>query len=159
MENKSTSKALWAAIVIIIVGVVIFFLPKKTSAPQVDTTETNTPVATDNSSVDSTSATSQKSKYKDGTYTAMGSYNSPGGPDDLTVSVTLKDDIIVDSTVTNGAHDPKSTRIQNDFIANYKPFVTGKNIDEVYLTKVSGSSLTGAGFNDALAKIKVQAQG
>lgn len=51
-----------------------------------------------------------------------------------------------------------SARFQDLFAQNYKPLVIGKNIDEVQLGKVSGSSLTPMGFNDALAKIKTQAQ-
>jgi hypothetical protein len=42
--------------------------------------------------------------------------------------------------------------------ADYKQYVVGKKIDEVQLTKVSGSSLTPQGFNDALAKIKAEAK-
>jgi hypothetical protein len=36
--------------------------------------------------------------------------------------------------------------------------VVGKNISELQLTKVSGSSLTPQGFMDALEKIKAEAQ-
>ena len=36
--------------------------------------------------------------------------------------------------------------------------VVGKNIDEVAITKVAGSSLTPKGFTDALEKIKADAK-
>ena len=160
MEQKPISKVLVAGIVIVLVGIIIFFLPKKSEAPATTTdTTSNTPSTPLTSTSSTPTATVPgKSKYKDGTYTAKGSYNSPGGLDDLTVSVTIKNGIIVDSMVTKGAHDATSDRMQDVFIANYKPLVIGKSIDSVVLTKVSGSSLTGFGFNEAISKIQVQAQ-
>jgi len=156
MEQKSISKALVAAVLVVIVGVIIFFLPKKqTTTSTVETTGSNASTSVETTP---TATIPESSKYKDGTYTAMGSYNSPGGPDDVTLTVTLKGNIIIDSTLVNGSHDATSNRYQNMFISGYKQFVTGKNIDEVNLTKVSGSSLTGIGFNAALSKIKAQAK-
>lgn len=96
--------------------------------------------------------------YKDGTYTATGTYMSPGGEDKLTVSLTLKDNVIADVSVVQGAGDRTSVKFQNYFIGGYKEYVLGKNINEVHLTKVSGSSLTPKGFNDALEQIKMQAK-
>ena len=96
--------------------------------------------------------------YKDGTYTAVGSYMSPGGPDQLSVTITLKGDIVTDATVTNMAGDRTSSRYQNMFISGYKQYVIGKNIADINLTVVSGSSLTPIGFNDALNQIKTAAK-
>jgi len=98
------------------------------------------------------------SVYKDGTYSATGSYMSPGGYQQLGVSVTLKNDIIESASVTNMASDGRSERYQNMFISGYQQYVVGKNIASVYLTKVSGSSLTPSGFDDALTQIKSQAK-
>ena len=98
------------------------------------------------------------SAYKDGTYSATGSYLSPGGYDQLGVSITLKNGIITNASVTNMASDGRSQRYQNNFISAYKQYVLGKNIGTLSLTKISGSSLTPKGFNDALAQIKSQAQ-
>lgn len=96
--------------------------------------------------------------YKDGVYDVKGDYVSPGGPEQLDVQITLKNNVVVDSTVTSLATRPQTQRFQGIFIQNYKPMVIGKNIDEVHLTKVSGSSLSPGGFNDALEKIKAQAK-
>ena len=96
--------------------------------------------------------------YKDGSYTATGSYNSPGGYDQLGVSLTLKDDKVTSVSVTPKAGDRTSTRYQEKFISGYKQYVIGKNIDSLHLGTISGSSLTPKGFNDALAQIKKQAQ-
>ncbi len=95
--------------------------------------------------------------YKDGTYTAVGEYMSPGGPEQIGLSLTVKNNVITDATFTPKAERPMSVRFQDMFAAGYKEFVVGKKLDEVNLTKVSGSSLTPKGFNDALAKIKAEA--
>lgn len=96
--------------------------------------------------------------YKNGTYSATGSYMSPGGEDQISVTLTLKNDTITDVSVTPAAGDRTSERYQNRFISGYKQYVIGKNIADVQLTAVSGSSLTPIGFNDALAQIKAQAK-
>lgn len=100
----------------------------------------------------------ESSMYKDGTYEMVGNYVSPGGPETVGATVTLANDIITDTTIEVQATRPTSKEKQEDFAANYKPMVIGKNIDEVVLTKVSGSSLTPKGFNDALEKIKAEAK-
>lgn len=97
------------------------------------------------------------SPYANGTYSAKGSYDSPAGTESVAVSVTLKDGIIEDSTVTNEADNRTSSRYQNMFISGYKSYVVGKNIADVRVGRVSGSSLTGSGFNAALERIKTEA--
>ena len=114
-----------------------------------------TPVATKPKSTPVTPV--KTSAYADGTYSATGSYNSPAGIEKVGVSVTIKNGIVQSSTVTNEANDGTSRRYQNMFISGYKTYVTGKNVASISVGKVSGSSLTGAGFNQALAKIKSQA--
>lgn len=99
-----------------------------------------------------------KTAYKNGTYTADGTYKSPAGKERVQVTLVLKDDVVVESTVTATSPSPKSTRYMGLFMANYKTYVIGKNIDSIQLDKVSGSSLTPKGFNDALSKIKVEAK-
>ncbi|MEK7615166.1 MAG: hypothetical protein AAB431_02165 [Patescibacteria group bacterium] len=96
--------------------------------------------------------------YKNGTYSATGKYISPGGPEEFPVSLTITDDVITAAEVAVNSERPISQKFQGMFIADYKTFVVGKKVDEVNLTKVSGSSLTPKGFNDALAQIKTQAQ-
>lgn len=113
---------------------------------EVPTTNSNTAPAEDTS------------VYIDGTYTATGTYTSPGGKESLPVTLTLEGDVIVDVSVQTPATNPTSQKFQTIFADNFTPLVVGKNIDDLNLTKVSGSSLTPAGFNDALAQIKVAAQ-
>ncbi len=99
-----------------------------------------------------------KATYKDGTYEAKGEYSYHSGTESIDVTVTLANGVIEDVEVVAQAKAPTSKKIQADFIANYKEQVVGKNIDEVNLGKISGSSLTPVGFNAALEDIKAQAQ-
>ena len=160
---------------IVIIGVLfvtIFWGKQSTTTPVVDQTSSNN-TNTSNSGSNTTPTTTNTitqtpppvdttkksaSVYKDGTYSATGSYMSPGGQDQIAVTLTLKNDIITDVSVTPEAGDRTSSRYQNKFVSGYKQYVLGKNIADVYLTTVSGSSLTPQGFNDALAQIKTQAQ-
>ncbi|MSU45188.1 MAG: hypothetical protein EXS47_00970 [Candidatus Zambryskibacteria bacterium] len=96
--------------------------------------------------------------YRDGTHTSNGSYFSPGGEEQIEVSITLKDDVVSDVSVTPLSTRPISIKMQGIFTANYKPLVIGKSINDVVLDKVSGSSLTPKGWNDAVAKIKISAK-
>ena len=96
--------------------------------------------------------------YKDGAYSATGTYFSPGGEDRISVTLTLKKDIITDVSVTPEPGSRTSAKYQDMFIGSYKQYVVGKNIGSVNLGKISGSSLTAGGFNDALAQIKAEAK-
>ena len=126
-----------------------------TSGTTVTTPTTRVPHETTNPGATNPSSTSA---YKDGTYTATGSYMSPGGPDKLGVSLTIKNGIVTDATVTPEPGDRESQYYQGIFVASYKPLVVGKDISTIKLSKVSGSSLTSGGFDDALAQIKAQAK-
>lgn len=110
--------------------------------------------------VNTTKSTTKTSAsvYKNGTYSATGSYMSPGGYDEIGVTLTLSNDVVTSVTATNGAGDGTSSRYQNQFIGGLKPYVVGQKISTIYLTKVSGASLTPKGFNDALNQIKTQAK-
>lgn len=116
--------------------------------PQGSATQVEPPVAASPEKV---------SAYKNGTYKVTGNYVSPGGPREVGVTLTLADGVITEAAAEVLATDATSKRFQGEFVDNFKPMVVGKNIDEVILSKVSGSSLTPKGFNDAVAKIKVEA--
>lgn len=96
--------------------------------------------------------------YKDGVYSVTGEYLSPGGAEEIGLKVTMKDDVVVGAEMEVRATRPISLKMQEAVKSNFKPLVVGKKIDEVVLDKVSGSSLTPKGFNDAIEKIKVQAK-
>lgn len=94
--------------------------------------------------------------YADGDYTAKGWYG--GGPSSIDVAVTLADDEITAVKVTPNATNPTSLDYQQRFAEAVSALVVGKDIDEVNLDRVAGSSSTPDGFNDALNKIKAQAR-
>lgn len=96
--------------------------------------------------------------YRDGSYTATGTYSSPGGNEAIAVTVTLKNGIISDTSAQPKANDSDSAEYQAKFISGYKSLVVGKSIDTVSLSRVSGSSLTSKGFNSAISTIKTQAK-
>ncbi|MEN9649435.1 MAG: hypothetical protein RL094_402 [Candidatus Parcubacteria bacterium] len=96
--------------------------------------------------------------YKDGTYTASGSYKSPAGAESIDVSLVLKGDVVTDATVTAKAINPISKDLQAKFISGFKAQVVGKSIASLKLGNVSGASLTPIGFNNAVEQIKVKAR-
>lgn len=96
--------------------------------------------------------------YADGTYSADGSYIDGGGTlETIAVTVTLAGDVITDVEVTGDPQNPESGRYQSEFIGGIADEVLGKDIDEISLDRVAGSSLTSGGFNDALEAIRSEA--
>lgn len=127
---------------IIIIAIVVglwYFNKKEAEAPG----ETPTPVV---------------SNYKDGTYSATGTYQSPAGKEEIGITVTISNNIITDTTFTPKATNEVSIKLQKMFADGYKAVVVGRTLDEAKLDKVSGSSLTPKGWNDAIEKIKLEAQ-
>jgi hypothetical protein len=105
---------------------------------------------------DSTSGATSGS-YNDGTYSEQGSYQSPGGLESVTVTLTLADNTVTAVEVAGNGNNPNTAQYQGLFIRGIAAEVVGKNIDELAVDKVAGSSLTSGGFNDAVGKIKVDA--
>lgn len=150
-NSQKSKRGLIAAIVALLLiagGVFAFWKTDKNA-------NTNEPLNTQNPT--SSNPAILNSRYKDGTYTVDGNYQSPGGSEVIGVTLVLKDDVVVDATATVKTTRPISIDLQKAFIAGFKSQVVGKNIDQVNVGKVSGSSLTPKGFNDAVSKIKAQA--
>lgn len=95
--------------------------------------------------------------YKDGTYSTEGNYTSPGGPETIDVTLTIKDGVVTEADVVANATNPGSVMWQGKFVEGYKAEVIGKNLADLELSNISGSSLTPKGFNDALVEIRAQA--
>lgn len=150
MTNRNLIIGISAAVIILLViGGGFVLMQNKNSAPVAqEATQTSSP----------TSGSSTGGTYKDGTYTAEGDYMTHGGPESISVTITLKNGNIQSADVKSEARDQMSELMQGKFISGYKTLVVGKNIDSVNLSNVSGSSLTPLGFNDAITKIKSQAQ-
>lgn len=166
--TKSSNKNLGIGIsiaVIIIIALIVIFVGKSSSSSTSDgpanpNVSATTPVSDQSTTQASSTAmdTNTSSVYKDGTYTATGSYMSPGGQDQIGVTLTIKNDIITSASVVPMPGDHMSAKYQQIFATNYTSYVVGQNIGTLNLTKVSGSSLTPGGFDDALAQIKTQAK-
>ncbi len=95
--------------------------------------------------------------YADGTYTAEGTYATPESVETVAVTVTLQDDIITAVEVVGDPQKSESREYQAEFIGGIAGEVVGKDIDELSVHRVAGSSLTSGGFNRALELIKQQA--
>ena len=98
--------------------------------------------------------TTPTSVYKDGNYSATGTYKSPGGSETLRVTVDLKADVVSDLAVTSVKIDSTAANYEAAFEGGIQAIVVGKNIDSLNVGPVAGSSLTSVGFNRALATIK-----
>lgn len=159
MENdaKQPNKVLIGIIIVVVLaavtaGIVFFTREQDAGAPASDTANTNTPSNTSGSSNESTGS------YKDGSYQANGNYQTPGGSEKVTVKVTLAKGIIESVELERDPTTREAEEYQGKFESGYKAQVVGKNIDEVRLSRVAGSSLTSGGFNQALESIKEEAR-
>lgn len=95
--------------------------------------------------------------WKDGTYQASGTYNSPGGRETVGVTITLANNVITDIVVTPESTNGTSVRYQNQFAEGIAAETVGKPVDSLSVSRVSGSSLTSGGFQEALDVIKADA--
>lgn len=98
-------------------------------------------------------------EYKDGSYTATGTYHTPQSVEKVTVTLTLDHDTVTAVRVTGDPQTSETIHYQGEFVAGISNAVVGKKIEELAVTRVGGSSLTSAGFNAALAEIEAQAKG
>lgn len=115
-------------------------------------TDTGTETETAETSTESSSGT-----YADGTYTAEGSYATPEAVETITVTLTIADDVVTDVTVSGDPQARESEQYQAQFIGGISNEVVGKSLDEVSVSRVSGSSLTSGGFMEAVELIKAEA--
>ncbi len=123
-------------------------------AEQVDATP-----APSASADDSGGSGEDSGSFTPGEYEATGSYQTPGGTQSVDVEVTLEaDGTITELDVDGNAESGNSEQFQGKFESGIDAEVVGKKITELDVSKVSGSSLTSGGFNDAIAQITDDAQ-
>jgi uncharacterized protein with FMN-binding domain len=106
----------------------------------------------------SATTTSSNATYKDGSYTAPGTYASPGGTEHISVTLTLAKNVITAMKVITVKADPTATGYEQLFEGGIAAATVGKNINTLNIGVVAGSSLTSMGFNNALATIKADAK-
>lgn len=157
-EAKGPNKVLIGVIVAVLLAVIagyVFYSTRQDNAlnqSETVTKEDDTSLATADDQ-----AENSEDEYKDGTYTASGEYMSPGGSEEIEVTVKLVDGKVVETSATAQAASGTSRQYQSEFINNYEDLVVGKNINDIELDRVAGSSLTSGGFNDALETIRQEA--
>jgi uncharacterized protein with FMN-binding domain len=95
--------------------------------------------------------------YADGTYSADGHYQSPGGTETIGITMTLASGVVTDVQAQTHPSNPNTRRFQGEFASGIAGQVVGKKLDELKVSKVAGSSLTSGGFNDAVEQIKAEA--
>ncbi|AZG45335.1 FMN-binding protein [Gordonia insulae] len=127
------------------------------SGDSADTAVDNASTAVESAAADVSEAATGAS-YRNGEYTATGDYVSPGGPQQVGVTVTLSNNVITALTLDTSQTKGTSKEFQGKFASGIDALVVGKNIDDLDVHKVSGSSLTSTGFNDAIDQIKTEAQ-
>ncbi len=115
--------------------------------------------ATSESASTDTGSSESSGDYAPGTYEASGSYSNPGGTSTVDVEVTLGDGAVVDDVTVTPKASGTSEQFQEKFAGGIADEVVGKNIDDLDVSKVAGSSLTAGGFNQAIDEIKSEARG
>jgi uncharacterized protein with FMN-binding domain len=106
----------------------------------------------------SANATSDNTtSYKDGTYSADGSYVSPGGREEIAVTVTVKSNLITAVTVTTIKADSEGAHYESQFAGGISAVAVGKSLATLRVGTVAGASLTSQAFNSSLATIRSEA--
>ena len=86
----------------------------------------------------------------DGTYSGSATYETPGGRQQIDVTVVLTDGVVTGVRVDPAATNTTSRRFQERFASAVVDTVVGRPVDEVSVDRLAGSSSTGAGFMAAL---------
>lgn len=94
--------------------------------------------------------------YADGQYEATGWYGSLPSHHDVTL--TIENDTVIDVAITTPAEDETSLGYQQRFVDALPAEIIGRNIDEIAVDRLAGSSGCSEGFMDALTQIKEQAR-
>ena len=102
-------------------------------------------------------AEASASSTASGTWTETGTYQSPGGQESVTVTLTAKDGTVTAVKVTGSGSTPNAQQYQAAFESGISGEVVGKPLATLQVGAVSGSSLTGNGFNAAVEKIRADA--
>lgn len=157
MEYKNRiHPAVKKLIVIVLIGIVlsaVIVVKDRTT----DNEQVATPTVSENPVSESHRSSTNTTSFKDGIYSATGSYLTPGGRESIKLTVTIENGKIVDSMIGNTSASGEAAEYQSHFLSRYKTEVIGRNVDDVSLSRVAGSSLTSHGFNEALKEIKTDA--
>jgi hypothetical protein len=98
---------------------------------------------------------SSEPRFRDGVFTATGWYGSLPSHHDVTL--TVMDDKITDVAITTPAEDETSLGYQRRFAQALPGAIIGRDLDEVSIDRLAGSSGCSEGFMNALATIQREA--
>jgi uncharacterized protein with FMN-binding domain len=93
--------------------------------------------------------------YRDGQYTATGWYG--GLPSHQDVTLTVTNDTVTAVSITTPAEDDTSLGYQQRFADALPTAIVGRDIDELAVDRLAGSSGCSEGFMNALDQIKADA--
>jgi uncharacterized protein with FMN-binding domain len=160
MEPQQSSSKTIAIIatLLVIVGAVFMFVFNTRQAVSANTQEQTTPTTEPTQPIPPTPIPTTSGTYKNGTYTAAGSYKSPAGSEEVSVTLTVQNDMISAVSVSGGSPNETSQRFIKALTSGVDAAIVGKNISEVQPTVISGASLTSKGFYTAVEAIKAQAR-
>ncbi|WP_066292504.1 FMN-binding protein [Arthrobacter sp. B6] len=157
--RPSVRKSVFAGIAgLSLAGTVAGCAPSATQGTPATTGGTSPEASASTPSSTSSSLASSGSVYKDGTYSADGTYVSPNGTETVGVELTLASGNVTAVNITQHPSNPNTRKFQGEFAGGIADQIVGKSIDELNVSKVAGSSLTSGGFNQAVDKIKAEAQ-
>lgn len=97
----------------------------------------------------------ESSGYRDGEYTATGWYGSLPSHHDVTL--TIDGGSVTAVEISTPAEDATSLGYQQRFAVALPDAVIGRDIDDLDIDRLAGSSGCSEGFMDALAQIKTEA--
>lgn len=103
----------------------------------------------------SSRSTESTSQYRDGEYSARGWYG--GLPSHHDVTLTIENGAVIDVEITTPAEDETSLGYQERFAAALPDAIIGRNLDDLAVDRLAGSSGCSEGFMHALAQIKEDA--
>lgn len=170
MSDQQRTKIIGIIIIVLLVvastaGVVALQdQPSTTTVSRPTSTSTSTttesPVDTSTQSTTSTTNTPDTSTgYKDGTYSAVGGFDTPDGYEEIGVKLTIASGLISAVAIDDSSiYIRESFEYTERFIGSIDNAVIGKSIDSLSLRRVAGASLTTNGFNNALDTIKADAK-
>lgn len=166
MEESNTPNK--GIIAIVVVALLVFAATATivmTSRPQTQDAATTqasdlptTAGATTSTASENTTSPTSNGLFTDGTYSATGSYQTPGGIEKIGVKVTINNGVVTTASITEQGSTGESQEFQARFESGFESQVVGKKVSEIKLSRVAGSSLTPIGFNAAISDIAKQAQ-
>ena len=97
------------------------------------------------------------SGYRDGSFSAVGRYATPGGDESIGVTVQIAHQRITAVAVAVEAKSPTAMQFQEQFSTRILPAIVSRDLASAGVSRVAGASLTSLGFNNALQQIRTNA--